>query len=245
MNMDDFMAPVTETAFETQHITQLLAARAERLRPLLTHAVPARVLLHAHHGFHGRVPVNTDVPMLLGMIPGLTVLDHPLRVPGHMCSAIAPVPGELARAHRETLAAMAGVGADTLVTVSIRATASRGAGARPPDPRGELDPPAGRGHGLPYTDEYKLWRNAEDPRAAIGADRIAATGDAAFERLVEPNCGAHRRSERSPQAARIVLSLRAERSNLHPVTHCDGDCRVAALLACVDGPLDAREKCEL
>ena len=37
MNMDDLMAPVTETAFETQHITQLLAARAERLRPLLTH----------------------------------------------------------------------------------------------------------------------------------------------------------------------------------------------------------------
>ena len=29
---------------------------------------------------------------------------------------------------------------------------------------------------------------------------------------------------------RIFLSLRAERSNLHPVTHCDGDCRVASLL---------------
>ena len=40
--------------------------------------------------------------------------------------------------------------------------------------------------GLPHTDEYKLWRNAEEPRAAIGADRIAAAGDVAFERLVEP-----------------------------------------------------------
>ena len=60
---------------------------------------------------------TTDVPMLLGMIPGLTVLDHPLRVPGHMCSAIAAVPGELAQAHRETLAAMEEVGADTLVTI--------------------------------------------------------------------------------------------------------------------------------
>jgi Fe-S oxidoreductase len=116
MNMDDLMAPVTETAFG-QHSTQLLAARAERLRPLLTHQVAARVLLHAHHGFHGRVPVNSDVPMLLGMIPGLTVLDHPLRVPGHMCSAIAPVPGELARAHRETVAAMEDAGADTLATI--------------------------------------------------------------------------------------------------------------------------------
>jgi hypothetical protein len=81
MNMDDLMAPVTEAAFETQHITELLAARADRLRPLLTHPVPARVLLHAHHGFHGRVPVNTDVPMLLGIIPGLTMLDHSLRFP--------------------------------------------------------------------------------------------------------------------------------------------------------------------
>ncbi len=40
--------------------------------------------------------------------------------------------------------------------------------------------------GLDYADEYKTWRNAEDPRAAIGADRIEAAGDVAFERLVEP-----------------------------------------------------------
>jgi hypothetical protein len=42
------------------------------------------------------------------------------------------------------------------------------------------------GIGLPHTDEYKHWRNAEDPRASIGTDRIAAAGDAAFEQLVEP-----------------------------------------------------------
>ena len=42
------------------------------------------------------------------------------------------------------------------------------------------------GMGLPYTDEYKLWRNSDDPRAAIGADRIIASGDVAFEQLVEP-----------------------------------------------------------
>jgi hypothetical protein len=40
--------------------------------------------------------------------------------------------------------------------------------------------------GLAYTDEYKAWRNAEDPRAAIGATRIEAAGDLAFERLVKP-----------------------------------------------------------
>jgi Fe-S oxidoreductase len=187
MNMHDFMAPVTEAAFTTQHITQLLATRAERLRPRLTQHVPARVLLHAHHGFNGRVPVNTDVPKLLGMIPGLTVLDHSLRIPGHMCSAIAAVPGELARAHRETLAAVEDAGADTLVTVfhschREAVTLERGRAIRVANWIHLL----ADAMGLSYTDEYKLWRNAEDPRATIGADRIAAAGDAAYERLVEP-----------------------------------------------------------
>jgi Fe-S oxidoreductase len=187
MNMDDMMAPVTEAAFATQHITQLLAARGELLRPLLVHSVRARVLLHAHHGFHGRVPVNTDVPMLLRMIPGLTVLDHPLRVPGHMCSAIAPKPGLLAQTHRETLAAMEEVGADTLVTVfhschREAVSLERGRAARVVNWIHLL----AEAMGLPYEDEYKLWRNADDPRAAIGAERIMAAGDVAFEQLVEP-----------------------------------------------------------
>ena len=187
MNMDDLMAPVTEAAFETQHITQLLAARAERLRPLLTHAVQARVLLHAHHGFHGRVPVNTDVPMLLGMIPGLTMLDHPLRVPGHMCSAIAPRPGVLAQAHRDTLMAMEDAGADTLATIfhSCHREAVALERARPIRVVNWIHLLA-EAMGLPHSDEYKVWRNAEDPRAAIGSDRIAAAGDVAFEQLVEP-----------------------------------------------------------
>lgn len=187
MNMDDFMAPVTEAAFETQHITQLLAARSERLRPLLTRTVPARVVLHAHHGFQGRVPVNTDVPFLLGLIPGLTMLDHPLRVPAHMCSSIAPKPGELARAHRETLAAMEEVGADTLATVfhSCHREAVALERGRPIRVANWIHLLADA-MGLDYTDEYKLWRNAEDPRAAIGEDRVTAAGDVAFAQLVEP-----------------------------------------------------------
>ena len=187
MNMDDLMAPVTETAFETQHITQLLAARAERLRPLLTHAVPARVLLHAHHGFHGRVPVNTDVPMLLRMIPGLTVLDHPLHIPGHMCSAIAPKPGVMAQAHSDTLEAMADIGADTLATIfhSCHRDAVALERSRAIRVVNWIHLLA-EGMGLAHTDEYKLWRNAEDPRASVGSDRVVAAGDAAFEQLVEP-----------------------------------------------------------
>jgi hypothetical protein len=33
------------------------------------------------------------------------------------------------------------------------------------------------------------------------------------------------------------LSLRAERSNPHPVAHCGGDCRVATLLATTGNPI--------
>lgn len=187
MNMDDMMAPVTEAAFETLHITQLLAGHAELLRPLLARPVEARALLHAHYGFQGRVPVNTDVPMLLGMIPGLTMLDHKLRVPGHMCSAIAPKPGLLAQAHGETLAAMAETGADTLVTIfhSCHREAVALERGRPIRVVNWIHLLA-EAMGLPYTDEYKLWRNAEDPREEIGADRIIASGDVAFEQLVEP-----------------------------------------------------------
>jgi len=187
MNMDDVMAPVTEAAFETQHITQLLHARRERLRPLLTHPVHARVLLHAHHGFNGRVPVNTDVPDLLRMIEGLEVLDHPYRAQGHMCSALASIPNGQADAHRATLQAMLDTGADTLATIfhschREAVTLERG---RPIRVANWIHLIADA-MGLPYTDEYKSWRNAPDLRAAIGADRIAAAGDTAFERLVEP-----------------------------------------------------------
>ena len=76
MNMDDLMAPVTETAFETQHITQLLAARAERLRPLLTHPRPgagsaacASRLPRPCAGQHGRADAAPHDPRADGPRP--------------------------------------------------------------------------------------------------------------------------------------------------------------------------------
>ncbi len=144
MNMDDLMAPVTEAAFETQHITQLLVARSERLRPLLTHPVPARILLHAHHGSHGRVPINTDVPMLLGMVPGLGRArpssagsrPHVLRhcTPPRRAGA---GPSGHAGGHDRGRGRHAG---DDLPFLSPRCC---GAGTWASDPRGELDPSAG------------------------------------------------------------------------------------------------------
>lgn len=187
MNMQDLMAPVTPPAFTTQHISQLLTAHADQLRPLLRHPVNVRALLHAHHGFNGRVPVNTEIPALLRLIPGLTMLDHSPRIPGHMCSAIAPVAGELSRAHRETLAAMEQVSADTLVTIfhsCHRETVSLERG-RPIRVANWIHLIA-ESMGLSYIDEYKLWRNALDPRATIGNDRIAEMDEVAFDQLIHP-----------------------------------------------------------
>ncbi len=166
MNMDDLMAPVTEPAFETLHVTELLHARRDRLAPLLTRPVAARVLLHAHHGFNGRVAVNSLVPDLLRLIPGLALVEHPYRAPGHMCAPLAGVPGALAAAQQATLAAIAETAADTLATVfhsCHREAVSLERGGRPFRVVNWVHLLA-EAMGLPYTDDYKAWRNARGAR---------------------------------------------------------------------------------
>ena len=187
MNMEDFMAPVTPPAFETQHITELLHARRERLRERMVRPVAARAVVHSHAGFNGRVPVNDLVPDLLRLVAGVEVIDPGLRVPGHMCSSISAVPGALAASQHATLDAMTAAQADTLVTVFHSCHREIVALERNRNFRVvNWIHLLAEGMGLAYQDEYKSWRNAEDPRSAIGPERIAAAGDVAFERLVEP-----------------------------------------------------------
>jgi Fe-S oxidoreductase len=187
MNMQDVMAPVTPTAFATTHVSEVLHAARERLRPLLVHPVRARVLLHAHHGFDARVPVNTLVPELLRLIPGLDVLEHPCRAPGHMCSGLVGVPGALADAQRAALAAMAECGADTLCTL-FHSCHREAVALEQTHPIRVVNwvHLLAEAAGWPYTDDYKSWRNAPDPRAAVGAAGIEAAGEVVFTRLVEP-----------------------------------------------------------
>jgi Fe-S oxidoreductase len=186
MNMQDSMAPVTAPRFETLHVTEALWARRDRLAPLLARRVEARVLVHAHHGFNGRVAVNDIVPGLLRLIPGVTVLDHPYRAPGHMCSSIAAVPGALADAQRATLAAMAEAGAGTLCTIFHSCHRESVALERHGIEVRNWIHLLAESLNIPAEDEYKAWRNAADPRAAIGEARIEAAGEVAFTRLLEP-----------------------------------------------------------
>jgi hypothetical protein len=78
--------------------------------------VKRRVLLHRHLGFATHVPVNDRVVSLLARVPGLELIEGPAH-PGHMCSALAPVPGALASALNATWAAAVAHGADTVGTI--------------------------------------------------------------------------------------------------------------------------------
>ncbi len=186
MNMQDAMAPVTPTNFETSHITEVLHARRDRLRDVLVRPVAARVFLHRHLGFQPRVPVNDLVADLLRMIPGITVVEHPYAVPGHMCSSLAAVPGSLAEAHRTTIEAMQATDADTLATIfhSCHREAVALERGRPWLRVANWIHLLAESAGWPAEDGYKALRNAEDPRVAAGD--LAGVGEAAFERLVEP-----------------------------------------------------------
>ena len=134
-----------------------------------------------------RVPVNTVVPALLRLVPDLTVFDDLLRAPGHMCSAIAGVPGALADVQTATVDAAARAGADTVVTIFHSChrefvALERGRAFRVVNWVHLL----AEACGWAAEDEYKHWRNAADPREAIGRERIEAAGEVAFARLTEP-----------------------------------------------------------
>ena len=116
MHMSDIMAPGNAAAFDISHITELLADCVDRLAPLLTVPVKRRVLLHRHIGFATHVPVNDRVLHLLSRIPGLELIEGPAH-PGHMCSALAAVPGALTTAARDMWAAASANRVDTICTI--------------------------------------------------------------------------------------------------------------------------------
>ena len=187
MNAQDFMVPVTTPTFTTSHITEALWERRARLQPLLRQAIPARALVHMHHGFDKRVAVNTIVPALLRLVPGLMVLDEPLRAPGHMCSALAGVPGALADVQSAVVQAAARADANTVVTIFHSChrefvALERGRDLRVVNWVHLLTEACG----WAAEDDYKHWRNAADPREAVGKERIEEAGEVAFTRLTEP-----------------------------------------------------------
>jgi Fe-S oxidoreductase len=116
MHMSDIMSPGNATAFEVAHVTELLAERADRLAQLFTVAEEKCVLLHRHLGFATHVAVNERVAGLISRIPGLRLKQGPAHA-GHMCSALAALPGALTQAARETWAAANAANCTTVCTI--------------------------------------------------------------------------------------------------------------------------------
>jgi len=181
MHMSDVMAPGNATAFDIAHISELLAGRADRLAPLMTVPVARRVLLHRHLGFATHVAANDRVAALLARIPGMQLVEGPAH-PGHMCSALATVPGALAKAARETWGAAAMAGCDTVATVfhSCHRELAAVDGKDNLGVRNWVQLLA-ESMGLPASDAYLTWRNG----AAPDVSAIERAEPSHYHRLVE------------------------------------------------------------
>lgn len=183
MHMSDIMSPGNAAEFDIAHITEVLAAAADKLAPLLEVPVRRRVLLHRHIGFAStHVPVNDRVAALLARIPGLELVEGPA-VPGHMCSSLGAVPGALKPALAATWSAATAAGCDTVATIfhschrEIVALDGRD-GVRV---RNWVHLVA-EAMGLDATDAYLGWRKGQAPDIAA----IERADPKLYDRLIAP-----------------------------------------------------------
>ena len=182
MHMSDIMSPGNVTAFEIAHVTELLAERADRLAGLLQVPVERRVLLHRHVGFATHVAVNERVVGLLSRIPGLQLRQGAAH-PGHMCSALAALPGALQRAARETWEGASAANCDTVCTIfhschrELAALEGRdGVGVR------NWVHLVAEAMGVEASDAYLAWRTGGAPDIAA----IERADEKRYHALIEP-----------------------------------------------------------
>ena len=141
-----------------------------------------RVLLHRHAGFATHVPVNDRVMGLLARIPGLQLVQGPAH-PGHMCSALAAVPGALANAARDTWAAAVGDKCDTVCTIfhSCHRELSALSGKDDAGVKNWVHLVA-EAMGIDASDAYLGWRTGGAPDIAA----IERADESRYHTLVEP-----------------------------------------------------------
>ncbi|MEZ5856164.1 MAG: (Fe-S)-binding protein [Hyphomicrobiaceae bacterium] len=182
MHMSDIMAPGNVAQFDISHVTEVLAAAADKLAPLMTVPVKRRVLLHRHMGFESHVAVNDRVAALLARIPGLQLVDGP-RVAGHMCSSLAAVPGTLKAALATTWEAARADHCDTVATIfhSCHREMAALEGRDGVNVRNWVHLVA-EAMGLAAEDAYLGWRNGDAP----APEAIAKADPRLYATLIEP-----------------------------------------------------------
>jgi hypothetical protein len=189
-HLDTFMGGVASANFEVAHITEMLHARRHLLAPLLTQRIERKVVLHTHTGFH-EVDANPLVADLLRLIPGLEVVVSDFSAPGHMCSALVPVPAALKDVVRRCVELTATHGTDALVTVfhacqRLLCGLATTDGIKVMNYVNLLTQAMGIAEA---PDEYAQWKNSGSDAAImeqIGPERIAKAGTAFFSAHVLP-----------------------------------------------------------
>jgi hypothetical protein len=144
--------------------------------------VERRVLLHRHLGFATHVAVNDRVAALLWRIPGLRLTEGPAH-PGHMCSALAAVPGALAKTAGETSAAAVEGNCDTVCTIfhSCHRELTALDGRNDVRVRNWVQLVA-EAMGIEASDAYRGWRTGGSPDIAA----IERADEARYRSLIEP-----------------------------------------------------------
>jgi hypothetical protein len=186
-HMGSFMTQYQEANFSTAHITQILHARRDRLAERMTRRVERRVVLHQHSGFH-EVDVNPLVQDLLRIVPGIELVATGHASPGHMCSALAPVPEALKDNTRRVCEAAREAQAQDVITVFHSCQRLR-CGLEGTEPFRVVNyiTVLAQALGYEHADEYKQWKNAgsaEAVEALVGTERIERIGRARFEQVL-------------------------------------------------------------
>ena len=171
--------------FEMTPFLLFLKSRFADVKPLLKYRVPLRVALHKHPGIKGVVEAGLE---LLGMVPGIEIVDLHQPAVGLMSNFLNALPEYKRGLHRDELEAAERAGVDALVAIYH------------PDHRDlcahERDWPfkivnildiVGASMGLHHDDHFKRLKIMQDADAIVAdcKDIIAARGlDPAFARDV-------------------------------------------------------------
>lgn len=173
--LPSYLAVHGSTPFAMAPVLPFLAARADDLRPLMVHPVRRRVAIHERPALP---QVMAAVRTLLGLVPGLEIVEVPVPRLGVMAIHVAGLPEQKRALLEQEFATAKALGADTLATVfhaCHREVCTLGDASFEVLNFLEL---VGESMGLDHEDRYRRLKQLEDVDAIIAetAPMIATHG---------------------------------------------------------------------
>lgn len=191
-HMEDFISEVAQTEFDSSHLVPFLYQHKEKLASLLRTPIHRRVALHLHSGFQAKAPINEMAAELIGLIPGLVLVENDGFVPGIHCTTGQVALPKMAMELKASVTSMSTeYKADDLVTIfhSCQRALCIHQGLNGIRIVNFIKLLAESMGVETEADIYGEWRTAGDEasvRRAIGIKKIEQVGDAAFEDLILP-----------------------------------------------------------